>query len=263
MPKLFAVFIVCITALLNETHSNAQSRAQLTVLYDDYPFNDACIPGDGFSCMITGIGQNLLFDTGGNAPVLLHNMKQLNMDPGIFDFIVISHEHKDHTNGLLSILEQNRKAAVFIPEGFSDFELLRQVQSLGNNTVLVRYPTQICTGVFSTGPMQGHGLFEQSLIINSKSGLVLVCGCAHPGITNIIEKSIKLFRKRVLFVFGGFHLNSASESLINDTVHKFLSLGVTGVGGSHCTGTLMMQKLMAVYGKNYVQMGAGRSIALR
>jgi 7,8-dihydropterin-6-yl-methyl-4-(beta-D-ribofuranosyl)aminobenzene 5'-phosphate synthase len=124
MPTIFAILIAAIVSIVNGNYANAQTRPQLTVLYDNYPWNADLITGDGFSCMLSGIGKAILFDTGGKADVLLHNMKALNVDPGIFDFIVISHEHKDHTNGLLSILETNRKAAAFIPEGFSDLELL-------------------------------------------------------------------------------------------------------------------------------------------
>jgi 7,8-dihydropterin-6-yl-methyl-4-(beta-D-ribofuranosyl)aminobenzene 5'-phosphate synthase len=140
---------------------------------------------------------------------------------------------------------------------------LKQIQARGNKTVIVRQPAQIYPGVFTTGPMQGGGLYEQSLIINTKSGLVLVCGCAHPGITNIIQKSIEIFRKRILFVLGGFHLLSASNEAVHGVIRRFIDLGVIGVGGSHCTGTRAMQALAAFYGKSYVQMGVGRTVALR
>lgn len=118
--------------------------------------------------MISGTEKNILFDTGADADDLLNNMKAVGVSPAIFDIIFISHHHKDHTNGLLSVLDANKRAVVLIPEGFADFELLRQIQARGTRVVTIKQAGQICGGVFSTGPMQGHGLYEQALILNTR-----------------------------------------------------------------------------------------------
>jgi 7,8-dihydropterin-6-yl-methyl-4-(beta-D-ribofuranosyl)aminobenzene 5'-phosphate synthase len=241
----------------------AQNRPQITVLYDNYPGKEGLIAAYGFSCLIRGTEKTILFDTGGNSEILLHNMKMLQIDPGTIDHIVISHYHDDHTGGLLSILERNSKASVVIPEGFPDLEMLNRVTASGNKIVTVRQPTAICSGVFSTGPMQGMGLCEQSLLLQSKSGLILLCGCSHPGIVKIIEESMRLFNKQIVFAFGGFHYKGAHETRILDTITKFFTLGVIGIGGSHCTGDEMMQALKTFYGKAYIPMAVGSTITLR
>jgi 7,8-dihydropterin-6-yl-methyl-4-(beta-D-ribofuranosyl)aminobenzene 5'-phosphate synthase len=120
----------------------------------------------------------------------------------------------------------------------------------------------LCKGVYSTGVM-GTSVKEQALIINSRKGLILVTGCAHPGIVNIIEKAMRIFKKRVLFVFGGFHLKGKSYEDIKSVINKFTSLGVKTVGGSHCTGERAMRLFQARYGKNYIQMGVGKTIYLK
>jgi len=196
--------------------SAAQNRPQLTVLYDNYPGKEGLIAANGFSCLIRGTEKTILFDTGGNSDILLHNMKMLN-----------------------------------------------RVTASGNKIVTVRQSTAICSGVFSTGPMQGMGLYEQSLLLQSKSGLILLCGCSHPGIVKNIGESMRIFNKQIVFVFGGFHYKGAPETRILDTITKFFTLGVIGIGGSHCTGDEMMQALKTLYGKAYIPMAVGSTITLR
>lgn len=91
----------------------------------------------------------------------------------------------------------------------------------------------------------------------------MVCGCSHPGITRIIEKGTQLFRKPVLFAFGGFHLDASSGEAMDGIFKAFTQLGVMGIGGSHCTGEGVRRSLRAYYGENYKEMGAGRTLTLR
>ncbi len=241
----------------------AQGRPQLTVLYDNYAGNKGLIPANGFSCIIRGTEKTILFDTGSNKDILLTNMKMLGINPEIIDYIVISHDHDDHTGGLLAILEANPRVTVFLPSGFADYNLVSKIQAYGVKMVTVKQPTAICKGVYSTGAMQGMELSEQSLVLNSQSGLILLCGCSHPGITNIVEESMRMFKKKIIFVFGGFHYKSAPETRILDTIKKFVSYGVVGVGGSHCSGDEMLRSLKTFYGKTYVPMVVGTTITLR
>lgn len=261
--RILLILAISILHLGSGKEVSARSRLLLTVLYDNYPYKKGLIARNGFSCIIRGSEKTVLFDTGGEADVLLYNLKMLNLNPKEIDSIVISHDHGDHTGGLLSILELNKKVTVFIPDGFSDHSLTQKISAYRVKTVIVKQPTLICRGVFSTGSMLGQGVYEQSLILNTKHGLILISGCAHPGISNIIEKSISIFKKRTLFVFGGFHLKSASDDRINEVLRKFVSYGVKGVGGSHCTGARALQLFKATYGKNYKQMGVGKTVTLR
>lgn len=261
--RILLILAISMLHLSSGKEVSAQSRLLLTVLYDNYPYKKGLIASNGFSCIIRGAEKTVLFDTGAEADVLLYNMKMLNIDPKKIDSIVISHDHGDHTGGLLSILERNNKVTVFIPDGFSDHSLTQKISAYGARWIIVKQPTLICRNVLSTGPLQGHGLYEQSLIVNSKYGLILISGCAHPGISNIIEKNITIFKKPTLFVFGGFHLKSASNEKINEVLRKFVFYGVKAVGGSHCTAARALQLFKATYGKNYKRMGVGKTIALR
>lgn len=253
------LIVICIT-ILNFAEVAYARRVTLTILYDNYTSINGLISSNGFSCLIKGTEKTVLFDTGGDGKIFLHNIKQLKASPKSVDVVVISHDHNDHTGGLLSFLSLNDDVSIYLPSILPD-GLNQKISSYDAKTHYVRQPFKICKGLFSTGVM-GNGPNEQALIINSKKGLILITGCAHPGIINIIEKAMKIFKKRVLFVFGGFHLKGKSDDAIKTVIGKFLSLGVKKVGGSHCTGSRAMQLFKAKYGKNYIQMSVGKIIPL-
>jgi 7,8-dihydropterin-6-yl-methyl-4-(beta-D-ribofuranosyl)aminobenzene 5'-phosphate synthase len=157
-------------------------------------------------------------------------------------------------------LSLNDDISIYLPSILPD-DLSQQMASYNAKIHHVRKPFKICNGLYSTGVM-GKGLKEQALILNSKRGLIIITGCAHPGIVDIVEKAMRIFKKRVFFVFGGFHLKGKSVNAINTVVNRFISLGVKKVGGSHCTGRMARQLFKAKYGKNYIHMSVGKTIVL-
>ena len=70
---------------------------------------------------------------------------------------------------------------------------------------MVDEPIEICRGVYSTGEIQGV-VNEQSIIFDTDSGLVVITGCAHPGILNILKKVKEIRNKEIYLVLGCFHL---------------------------------------------------------
>ena len=99
---------------------------------------------------------------------------------------------------------------------------------------------------------------EQSLIIDSKKGLIAVTGCAHPGIVNIVKKVKKLIKKdKVYLVVGGFHHPSIA------CVKKFREIGVEKVAPSHCTGDLVREAFAKEYKENFIEYGVGKTIEIK
>jgi 7,8-dihydropterin-6-yl-methyl-4-(beta-D-ribofuranosyl)aminobenzene 5'-phosphate synthase len=259
--KFVAVILVTISiTIFNFVEVVHARRATITILYDNYSIKNGLISSNGFSCLIKGTEKTVLFDTGGDGKILFNNINQIKIDPKNVDVAVISHEHDDHTGGLLSFLSFNDDISIYLPSILPD-GLSQQIASYNAKIQIVNKPFKICKGLYSTGVM-GNGPQEQALILNSKRGLILITGCAHPGIVNIIEKAMRIFKKRVFFVFGGFHLKGKSDDAIKSVINKFLSLGVKKVGGSHCTGRRAMQLFKAKYGKNFIQMRVGKTIVL-
>jgi 7,8-dihydropterin-6-yl-methyl-4-(beta-D-ribofuranosyl)aminobenzene 5'-phosphate synthase len=252
---------VAVSFCLEGALSAAAAGLTSTILFDNHPFRQGMITGNGFSCLIQGAQKTILFDTGPDGKALLGNMNMMGVNPKDIDSVVISHAHDDHIGGLISFLEVNHGVSVFVPPGLPA-DQLRQITGYGVEMITVDKTVSICRGVYSIVG-SGAGLTEQSLVINTRRGLILISGCAHPGITNIIATAVNLFRKPVIFVYGGFHLKNASEERIRGIINQFISLGVKMVGGAHCTGLKAMQLFKEVYGRNYIQMGAGKVVSLQ
>ena len=230
-------------------------RVKITILYDNYIFKEGTKAEWGFSCLIEGTEKTILFDTGGDEKILMENMERLNIDPQEVDLIVISHDHWDHTGGLLSILKLN-PAPVYLHSSFSK-KLMQKVENTSSTIIEVNQPTEICKDVFSTGELDGP-VHEQSLIVKTNKGPVLITGCSHPGIVKIVEKAKELAGEDIYLVFGGFHLMKQSEQEIQSIIEKFKSLGVQKCGATHCTGDKQIEIFKTAYGKDYVEMGTGR-----
>jgi len=197
---------------------------KITIVYDNEA-NVGLKSGWGFSCLIEA-KERILFDTGNNGENLIYNLRQLNIQPESIVAVVISHNHWDHTGGLKEFLRINSNAKVFHPKFFSK-------------------PTEISPGVHSTGAL-GRLIKEQSLVINTQKGNIIVTGCAHPGLENIIDKAKQL--GEIYAVLGGFHGFSRIEKL----------QGIELIAPCHCTQ--YKQEIKEKYPAQFREIKAGSII---
>ncbi len=100
--------------------------------------------------------------------------------------------------------------------------------------------------------------FEQFLVLETPKGLVVITGCAHPGIVQIVQKAKEMLEKDVYFVIGGFHLLNDSDSQVRSKIGQFRSMGVQKVGASHCTGDRAIALFEQEYGNDFVPSGVGQ-----
>lgn len=229
----------------------------ITVVYDNNPHKQGLQTEWGFSTYIAGPAKTILFDTVGSS-VLLDNMEKLHIEPNSIDAVVLSHIHADHTGGLSSFVEKNNNVTVYLPESFPT-KFKENSQSYGAKIVEVNEPVKICENIHSTGQL-GTTIIEQSLAIRTNKGLVIITGCAHPGIVKIITKAKELLKDDILLVTGGFHLGLATKSDIENIVSSFKQLGVNYVAPSHCTGEKARNLFKQLFGQNYIDIGAGKTI---
>jgi len=167
---------------------------KITIIYDNDPVEAGLKTGWGFSALIKVRKTPLiLFDTGNDGASLLYNMERLGIDPVQIGIIVISHTHGDHTGGLLDILELNSYAMVYLPSIIS-------YDTAGRDVITVRQPTQISEDVISTGELKG---IEQALLIKTDKGIVVVTGCSHPGVAEILDVALRY--GKVYGIIGGLH----------------------------------------------------------
>ena len=237
------------------------NKVNITVIYDNNTFKEGLETAWGFSCLITGTEKTILFDTGGNGPLLLDNISKLGIEPNSVELVVLSHIHWDHTGGMEMFLEKNHNVSVFVPESFpQDFK--QMVSSRGAKIIEIEKSAEICRGVYSTGQL-GTSIKEQGMIIRTDKGMILITGCAHPGVVNMVRKVKELFNENILFVMGGFHLNAASKSQIEEIIKAFKKLRVKYAAPCHCTGDNARALFAEQYGDKYVNIGAGLIIAAK
>ena len=261
MKIIFVVLVMFISMVIQENSIvPANQQVTFTIIYDNYPSEEPFLADWGFSCLIEGKDKTILFDTGTKPEILKQNMETLGIDIDKIDLIVISHNHGDHTGGLPVILEKRRDLPLYIPISVEE-QFLRLYPDYEGYTVAVDKPIQLCEGVMLTGEM-GDMIKEQSLLIETEKGLVIVTGCSHQGVENIVKKATQLSDMKIYLLFGGFHLLNHTESQIREIVDIFLKEGVQKCGATHCTGDLATKMLKKVYGENFMTMGAGKRIVI-
>lgn len=238
-----------------------KKELKITVVYDNTAYRENLEAAWGFSCIITGAEKTILFDAGGDGAILLRNMERMGVDPGRIDVIVLSHIHGDHIGGLRSILEKNPDVKVYLPASFPrDFK--SNIKAHGAEVIDVHEPLEICEHIYSTGEM-GVWIKEQSLVLQTEKGIVVITGCAHPGIVEIVKSAKDLIKDAVLLVTGGFHLGGEGKDAIVKIIKDFQKVGVRYVGPCHCTGQVATDMFKAAYGENFIKVQAGRVIALK
>jgi 7,8-dihydropterin-6-yl-methyl-4-(beta-D-ribofuranosyl)aminobenzene 5'-phosphate synthase len=273
----------------------AESSGQITILYDAFG-SDAAMKKDwGFSALVEISGKRILFDTGNDADIFAANIKAKNIDLTSIDFVVLSHRHSDHMAGLNHVLSVNPTVKIYAPrEGFGIYgsslpsSFYRKDESLPSemryydgkppevmkfgtawqraNIEPIDKTTEIAPGItllalVSDAPGTKE-LKELSLAANTADGVVLVVGCAHPGIEKIVEAATAI-NPRIRLIAGGFHLVVAPDEVIAKAVSALKdTFKVENIAPGHCTGEPTFAALKKAYGDRYLYAGVGTSLPL-
>jgi len=239
-----------------EPEKEEKPEITLISLYDNYQVDPKLKTAWGFATIIKTPQELILFDTGGDSEILLSNMEKLGIDPFSTKKVIISHIHGDHLGGLEGFLGRNSSVTVFIPNSFPQ-SIKNMIIQKGAKFVEISALRKISDFVYTTGELYGPPE-EQSLIVDSKKGLVIITGCAHPGIVNIVKRAKELMKRdKVYLVLGGFHRPPLS------CVREFKELGVEKVAPSHCTGDLVREAFRKEYKENFIEYGVGKIIEIK
>jgi 7,8-dihydropterin-6-yl-methyl-4-(beta-D-ribofuranosyl)aminobenzene 5'-phosphate synthase len=213
---------------------------KITIVYDNTSIKPGLKADWGFSCVVElASGKRILFDTGADGNILLDNMKKLSLDPDAIDIVFISHNHFDHIGGLAQFLNINSNACIFIPQSLKGLKRGERVYSVGNK------PFTINEDVFSTGELND---IEQSLIIKTHKGLVVITGCSHSTVKLILQSAARF--GKVCALIGGLHGFNEFE-LISD---------VSLVCPTHCTAYI--KEINRMIGNKFIEGGVGREIII-
>jgi len=230
----------------------------ISVIYNNVDFNKMLTSAWGMSCVIEGFDKIILFDTGGDGNILLSNMDKMGIKHEKVDIVVLSHIHGDHTGGLWKFLKVNPHVIVYLPSSFPE-DFKQRIKDRKVRFVEVVRPIEIFPGAYSTGEL-GTSIREQSLILKTKQGLIIITGCSHPGIVTIVNRAIQISQEKIYLITGGFHLGGANAREIKRIINELKALGVEKIAPSHCTGERAINSFKDAWKHNFIEAGCGAVI---
>ena len=283
--NLLRIGCVCLVLLVNAVAQNASTGAaashgqvrslKITIL--STMLADRGIGEWGFAALVEADGNRILVDTGARPQTVLANARELKVDLSNVKDVILTHNHEDHTGGLLTLRNEFTKTnpaalsrvhvakGIFYSrpgkdgEGNSMIATRKEYEATGGTFVEHDQAVELFPGAWLTGPVprpfpernwsvSGEVVTpagkvedtipeDQSLVLNSPQGLILVTGCGHAGIINTLTFAEKEFPKTpVLAVVGGVHLFPATETQVDWTADKMKEFGLSYFVGAHCTG---------------------------
>ncbi len=268
---------------------------KLTVVMDNIIPNVGgapCFAGEaGLAYLIEYQGKKILFDTGQSGAVV-HNLSLLGIQPASLDMIVLSHNHYDHTGGLLKVLQQGGKSlpvyannGIFEPHyaatdtsrRFIGIPFCReQLTALGAEWRISDGPQEIMPNLILSGKVPRVSDFEKgdtkfrmvdksgcecldiveddaSLYYKTDRGLVVIGGCTHSGLVNTVEHGLALTGlKRLAVWIGGTHLGPVSKEQQERTLEALERYQPDFIASSHCTGFNVMAQLRSKFGEKFI-----------
>lgn len=291
---LFGALLTASGTALCQASTDA-SQPRITVLYDAFGRTAGLQKDWGYSALVEVGGRRILFDTGDNPDILAANAKRLGADLSRLDFAVLSHRHGDHMGGMEYLLSVNPNVKIYAPKenfgvyGFSlPSKFYRKNETLppsmryydgkppetmvfGSawpraNIELIDQTKEIAPGVHLIALVSEKPttleLKELSMAIRTPDGIVLVVGCAHPGLDKIVAAA-QAIDPHIHLIAGGFHMVVAPDTVIADAVALLHdAVKVDAIAPGHCTGEPTFAALLQSFGDRYLYAGLGTVIAL-
>ncbi len=241
------------------------------VLVENKVFRSSLKAEHGLSLFVKTDRRNFLFDLGQTEDVFFSNASQLGVDLESISFIVLSHGHYDHTGALLTVSEVVKKDTVIYAHPLVRVGKYRKQGSLMQYIGVGKAPwdevaekfmvdfayglRQVDEGIYISGEIPDYGypmsLSEQYVLENGDKDefkdevgvflvvngeVVVITGCSHRGVLNIVEHARRSLNLPVRAVVGGFHLHQKGVDLVDEIAEGFNAMGVKELYPMHCSG---------------------------
>lgn len=261
------------------------------ILIDNTPFGEYCAEW-GLAVYIEYGGKKLLLDTGAS-PLFAENAEKMGVDLPEIDFGILSHAHFDHSDGMDAFFARNQKAKFHLRAGSAENCYDRKESGmeyigvrrglLGDFSERIRYVDgdfELMPGVWliphKTPNLDAIGrrihmftledgeyvperfAHEQSLVIETSKGLVILNSCSHGGADNIITEVAATFPgKRLYALIGGFHLFRSTAQEVEALARRMKETGIERIVTGHCTGEAAAAILRTHFGDRMLEMYSG------
>lgn len=247
----------------------------------------------GLSLYIETSNHRLLMDTGASG-LAWENADTLGIDLAKVDTVVISHGHYDHAGGLLEFVKRNPRADIYMqkkalgkfyhgeryigiaPEIANlpqlklvegEYSIDEELELFSNISGRILWPegNQLLSELVDGIHRQDEFLHEQCLVVKEKETKVLISGCAHNGIINILDRYQELYQGYPDLVISGFHMmkktdyTEAEKENIKATARKLKDLPTVFYTG-HCTGEPAFALMKPIMGERLCSLGAGEMV---
>ena len=256
-----------------------KQKAKIILLAENKVEKRNLIAEHGLSFYISYKGKKYLFDTG-QGLAIFHNANKINIGLEKLDAVILSHGHDDHSGGLRKLLKINNKLKVIShPKTFLKKYKIENGEKVFigsdikedeiDNLVKIKERMEIDKGIFVTGEVKTKNddyindkyLVEEngqekiddfaddmSLYFETAKGIVILLGCSHKGVINIIKEIEEQTNKKIRAILGGMHLKHSSDYEIDEIVNYLKKIDFDFLAPIHCTGNKAAMKMKKVFG---------------
>ena len=255
-------------------------KLEITILAENTVEKRKLLAEHGLSFYFKYNGKEYLFDTG-QGEVLLTNAEKIGIDLTEIDTVFLSHGHDDHTGGLKKLLQINPEVRVFahseifLPKYKKTKKGLEFIgtelkKSEIKNFEAAETAVAAAAGIYNTGEIparretyinpryivekEGREITDPfnddtSLYIETESGIIILLGCSHKGVKNIInEIKAEIGDRKIAAILGGMHLKRASSEKLEDLIEYFKEIDFQLLAPMHCTGREAAVKFKEAFG---------------
>lgn len=274
-------------------HNTVNDEIKIITLIENTTISDEIVCEHGLSVYLETPHHKLLVDTG-RSGAFIDNAQKLSVDITQVDTLILSHGHYDHSGGILRFAEMNPNAKVYINE-FADGDFYHGEVYIGINKEILKLPNLVkvsgnlkiddeleiftkATGrrfwpqsnkilckLESGKAVQDDFKHEQYAVIHTKQGDILISGCAHNGILNILDRYQELYKCNPYMIISGFHMMKDSEYTKEeiDTIESIAKeLATTDIllYTGHCTSDAAIKIMQPILGDKLHVIHSGERI---